>query len=596
MSDDDGTIYMPTKQEYILTGIFGIGLYSVILYLSIASAWVGFKSKSTRRFFGSIGLMALLEIPRYFDLAIDASYTSRICYSFHIIAGIFFFLGFSIVCRQWSGLLQLGSYFRMVYGYHGLIISNVSFAVIDFVAIVFCLMSGSLDGFFFSVAFVVITLVEGIRNSIYSGFLTYYGLKLVKRFWHFSRLERQVSRRYCCYISDDQVFTRVVLRLTGVLFLTTLCFVFRMTMLVAKMAELHSPKELTSPSFPLFGFWWFTFSDFIPRAVPSLAFIFLMRTKKPARDQVTKGLNHADRAYDNNAFQFVRLEAANDRDDAATDGRQDDFPRSYSFSGYSDDGISEIDFQINDHHDVTKSILHHDHLASTERQASTESLGLTSFRDLQRAATQTSAHPAGKGNSTTGLTRFDALTTLNYSDDEADYETVAAAGDDDEEEEDIAGDKAIDSLLNLLTYTTGASNNNSQKLSVASNASSRSGSYSAEAVAHPPPLPSSSTYLTPHASLSSASIAAAHAGSANNNANSSLPNSRATSISEPMKLPPPVHPTGDMHTNDTSSSTPAAGKGRGLGAAIKKMQMQQQQQQQSQKPSALTTTADVDNV
>lgn len=621
MAEDDGTIYMPSKSEYIFTGTVGICVYSLILYLSIASAWVGFKSKSTRRFFGSIGIMALLELPRYFDMAVDGTYNSRVCYSFHIVAGVFFFLAFSIVCRQWSGLLQLGSYSRMVYGYNGLVISNVSFAIADFIAIIFCLTSRSLDGFFFSMAFVVITFIEGLRNCVYSGFLSYYGLKLVRRFWHFSRLERQVSRRYCCYIADDQVFTRVVLRLTSVLVLTTLCFLCRMTMLVAKMAELHSPKELTTPAFTLFGFWWFVFSDFLPRALPSLAFIFLMRTKRPAREQVHNGLHHTDRSQDRNTFQFVRLEAGGggggggkgrgagresgegrrgggarggggeDDEEEDDDDRRDDFPRSYSFSGYSDDGMAEIHFQHphdGDDDDATKSILHHDRFVSDEhaahRPVSTEGFSLVSFRDLTRASPSASiGHPAVSSSST--IHRLESLQYL--SDDEADYETVVAAGDDDEDDDedgDTAGDKAIDSLLNLLSFTaTGGGTSKAGSVGGGGGAQSRSGSYSGDAVAVAAGLagpasgggggftPSPSTSLPYHSSLSAASLAA-----------------NVSSSSQSHRTDSSAVPGGDGSVAAMSSSSPATRSGpRGLGAAIQRMREQQQQQQQQQSPLQL---------
>ncbi|RYH21211.1 hypothetical protein EON65_21220 [archaeon] len=211
------------------------------------------------------------------------------------MAGIFFFLAFSIVCRQWSGLLQLGSYFRVVYGYNSLIVSNITFAVVDIVGIVFCATSPSLNHFFDSTGFVVITFIEGLRNCVYSIFLCYYGIKLVRRFWHFSRMERSSGRQtgwltglmseYCSWLplptSSEQVFTKVVFRLVFVLSLTTLCFAVRVGMLLFKMSALHDHTTPTSPTFTLFGFWWFVCSDFIPRAVPTLCFIFLMRTKKP---------------------------------------------------------------------------------------------------------------------------------------------------------------------------------------------------------------------------------------------------------------------------------------------------------------------------
>lgn len=313
-------MHHPSDSEYLLTGLFGIAIYTVILYFSIRSISIGFRSKSTKRFFGTIMIMACLELPRFLALTITQEYTSRTAYSFHLASGIFFFLGFSIVCRQWSGLLQLGSYFRVVYGYNSLIVSNISFAVVDFISIIMVLLSSSLDAFFHSLSFEIITFIEGIRNMIYSAFLCYYGLKLVRRFWHFSTIERSNALKagvvttlsyYCPSIpfptSDEQVFTKVVLRLTSVLLLTTFCFVFRVAMLIAKMAVLHNDNTTAnSTSFKLFGFWWFMCSDFIPRALPSLAFIFLMRTKRPKDDGTEGGPNTPTRAL-SGQFQFVSL-------------------------------------------------------------------------------------------------------------------------------------------------------------------------------------------------------------------------------------------------------------------------------------------------
>lgn len=461
---DETVIYEPSRTEYVATGVFGIFIYGVILYLSVSSAMVGFKSKSTKRFFGSIILMSLLELPRYFALAIDRSYTSRTCYCFHLIAGIFFFLGFSIVCRQWSGLLQLGSYFRMVYGYHGLIVSNVSFAIVDFVAVGICASSASLSGFFSSIPYLVITFIEGFRNIVYSAFLSYYGLKLVRRFWRFSRLERQLTRRYCCLrVNDDQVFTKVVLRLTSVLVLTTICFLFRVTMLTAKMAELQSDQELTTPDFTLFGFLWFSCADFIPRALPSLAFIFLMRTKRPARDQVNKGLSIDEKSGNNvHAFQFVRLEAERDEDDVP--GRH----HSYSFSGYSDEGEEDGALPYEDTlSNKTKSILHFDHLVSSSensRSSSLDSQSLTSLRDLQ-AQIQDPLQAAS--------TQFRKKPVNYYSDDEDDYDKE----DNDEDEDEGIGEKALDSLISLLSFpSASAKSEGDNKRS--NSVSSRSGSYS----------------------------------------------------------------------------------------------------------------------
>jgi hypothetical protein len=122
-------------ESYLLTGSIGVVLFVLIGLFSLTSLVLGVKSKSTQRFFAAIATMAVLELPRFVVLIVERAYTSRAAYCFHILAGIFFFLAFSIVCRQWSGLLQLGSYFRVVYGYHSLVVISVSFALTDLVSV-----------------------------------------------------------------------------------------------------------------------------------------------------------------------------------------------------------------------------------------------------------------------------------------------------------------------------------------------------------------------------------------------------------------------------------------------------------------------------
>lgn len=307
--------YHPLPGEYVATGIIGIFIYAAIVYYSIQSVRLGIKSKSTKRFFFLVIVMALFEIPRFSAMAIEADYISTGAYCCHIMAGTFFFIAFSIVCRQWSGLLQLGSYFRAVYGRHGLILANIVFAIVDFLAMIDCAMSEDLSAYFNSAAFVVITFIEGVRNCVYSVFLAYYGVKLVRRFWHFSRIERQaaVHKNIFSYIefwttsvgTENAVFTNVVLRMTSVLILSSVCFIMRVCMLIAKMAAVHSSDPITTPSFALFGFLWFCCADFIPRSLPALAFIFLMRTKRPPAKEIKNSVSHKAGGHDE--FQFVQL-------------------------------------------------------------------------------------------------------------------------------------------------------------------------------------------------------------------------------------------------------------------------------------------------
>lgn len=325
------------------TGVIGILIFMLIAGLCVTSILQGFKSQSTQQFFITILVMSVLELPRYFDLAVDASYTSITCYCFHIAAGPFFFLGYSIVCWQWSGLLELGSYFKAVYGYNGLLVANIVFVIIDLTALIICATSPSLAAYFESTAFIVITFLEACRNIVYSSFLSFYGLKLVRRFSQFSKRELQTqssshdqSEQSTCLTwckctctcqpaKEDQVFTRVVTRLTSVLLLVTFCFFLRFIMLIGKMAELHTEKEYTNHSFPLFGLLWFVLADFIPRAVPSLAFIFLMRQKRPTSTKTNQSAS--DTASDGsrsismkNAFEFGRMQTSDEETGHDPDG------------------------------------------------------------------------------------------------------------------------------------------------------------------------------------------------------------------------------------------------------------------------------------
>ena len=297
--------YFPSSDEYVLTGIFGLCLFGLLMAHAGLTLRRGVKSKSTRVFFYAMVLMSFLELPRYMELALAGQYDSRVCYAFHILAGTIFFAAFSIVAHQWSGLLSLASYFRAVYGRRALLIANGLFAIIDVVSIIMCLSSRSLQLYFMTEAFSVVILLEALRNVVYSGFLAYFGVSLVCRFSHYASLATDLPVPLVGPISSssgsgsssstsssssgssnsDGVFGRAVLRLTVVLVLVLLCFTLRAAMLIAKLALLQREMGFsglsaslpsTSASFPLFGFLFFTLTDFIPRCVPASAFIYLM--------------------------------------------------------------------------------------------------------------------------------------------------------------------------------------------------------------------------------------------------------------------------------------------------------------------------------
>ncbi len=68
------------------------------------------------------------------------------------------------------------------------------------------------------------------------------------------------------------------------------CFLLRVAMLIVKIVAIHTDRAVTTPSFAIFGVLWSLLSDFIPRVLPSLAFMYLMRTKRPRGTQTPTSL------------------------------------------------------------------------------------------------------------------------------------------------------------------------------------------------------------------------------------------------------------------------------------------------------------------
>jgi hypothetical protein len=122
-------------------------------------------------------------------------------------------------------------------------------------------------------------------------------------------------------VSEAAIFNRVLFRLTTVLSICTICFALRIAMLLIEILSIHGTpvdshyrfailstnvtdtiarqgddglpyhvRQEDIPShlyyhgrrlvpFPLYGLLWFTLSEFIPRAIPALALIVLMRAR-----------------------------------------------------------------------------------------------------------------------------------------------------------------------------------------------------------------------------------------------------------------------------------------------------------------------------
>ena len=346
------TIYEPLPAEYITTGVIGILLYLLVLIWSLSALHKGIVSIATKFFYVCLLLTALFELPRFFELAINASYVSRTTYSLHVLAGSFFFASFSVVCYQWGALLQVGSLTKLFMGKNALFVANAVFLVVDIASMSLCLTSPSLRSYFRSPAYIGLTVLEGIKNCVYVGMLSYNGICLVRKLWNYSREELQHSTFwtevctalgcegwYCMRTADhyrvattgdpeneeetkeveqvqqqqqqpdrvQHVFLGVVIRVTYVLVLTSVCFALRICMIILKILAMHTSAQITAPNFSLFGFAWTVLGDFIPRVVPALAFMQLMHSQRAgsARRRTLSTETHRSTARSGDKFALI---------------------------------------------------------------------------------------------------------------------------------------------------------------------------------------------------------------------------------------------------------------------------------------------------
>jgi hypothetical protein len=279
-------VYEPSPAEYFVVGIVGSICFLLVGMVAVYSFYRGNRNEMTYYFFVCMILTCILEEPRFIVMAATKSYSSRTTYVCHLLASAAFFAGFSCVCYQWKGLLHLGTYSRLVYSAKGIVVVNTIFGCIDIIAVMGCSFSTSLQSYFLSPIFTAFTLLDALKNVIFAAYLSYYGLRLIFRFRRFHMVEKKTTNS-----TARTVFSIALHRLTVALVISTLCFMLRVTMLAMKIIALQYNGSVTSPGVPLFGLLWFFAADFIPRGLPSLAFISLMMySRRVDNNEMNRGL------------------------------------------------------------------------------------------------------------------------------------------------------------------------------------------------------------------------------------------------------------------------------------------------------------------
>ena len=309
--------YEPSASEDRTTGAFGIIIFLALSLVAASGIFIWkIENPTNKAFFATIFLVGICEQPRYWNMALSGGYTSQGAYGMHLLSSIFFFLSFSLVAYQWAGILSMASIFESVVSPKGLFVINAFFGLFDIISAGLCWSSKNLLDYFASRFFLIVTFMDTLKNLMFSVVLMYFGLRILYRFQNYTAssnsavatrstrassiamrgrassasgsgspgrtlLDNQHVRSFSAENvgnSDHSIdfFTKALNRITIVLTVSTLCFTLRVIMLMCKIAALHQSTTVSSPTFALFGFGWFLFADFIPRAVPAFAFITAM--------------------------------------------------------------------------------------------------------------------------------------------------------------------------------------------------------------------------------------------------------------------------------------------------------------------------------
>lgn len=110
----------PSNQELLAVGMFGIVLYSSIILLSLCFLTYRNYNKDGHYFYSFIILTAILQLPLYFDLAINQSSNAiKSTLPVNIISNLFFYYALMTVIFTFAHILELSPNFNLFYSKKG---------------------------------------------------------------------------------------------------------------------------------------------------------------------------------------------------------------------------------------------------------------------------------------------------------------------------------------------------------------------------------------------------------------------------------------------------------------------------------------------
>lgn len=171
----------PNSFEFLLTGVLGVIIFTITFSFAI-NGFLNSTKREIQLFFISASILSVFELPRYIILITQREFVSRIAYSFHILAGVFYFFCLAMVCFLWHDVLEVTGKVQYFFSKKGLFLANIIFGSVQVTSFFACILSPSLKVFLKSPLFIIFVFEEIIQNLIYTTTLSFYGLRLLIRY------------------------------------------------------------------------------------------------------------------------------------------------------------------------------------------------------------------------------------------------------------------------------------------------------------------------------------------------------------------------------------------------------------------------------
>mmetsp|Transcript_30824 Transcript_30824/g.42947 ORF Transcript_30824/g.42947 Transcript_30824/m.42947 type:complete len:307 (+) Transcript_30824:45-965(+) len=263
------------------TGIAGVVLFTTLFAIALLGSIRSFTEKdqartgwfSKKNYFIAVTLMAFLDLFRYYMMAIDDAYKCSAktwVYGLHMFSNVAFFFSYSVICSIWQDTVGANAsmfFFRKSF----LLLMNCLFMVITIIGFGFCVSSDTIFEFFNNNYYTFYTIFSAVKNLVFYAAIFWSGNEIMRPLRNVQDLaERsdETEEEGC----RKGRFRAIMRKLQAILCVVFLSAVLRVIMLIIKFAILHGGAHVSWYTGPI----WWLLSDFIPRLLPTYAFMFIM--------------------------------------------------------------------------------------------------------------------------------------------------------------------------------------------------------------------------------------------------------------------------------------------------------------------------------